>query len=161
MTVPRREVGIAAGQQTLDDVRPALDALSLRHDEVPTDVRMEVRIASAEIGANILEHGRAGRLRMATRILPDAVEIEFTDDGHAAEVDLFTARRRTKRRRGMGDSGRGNLRVRRRPSPLVVGRRFGSRAATLICFIAFGVRAEFWRTGRWRPGRGAGWAAGR
>lgn len=80
---------IVAGSQSLDAVQAALDALWVHHDEVPTRIRVEVGIAAAEIVANILEHGRAGRLHMAIRLLSDAVEIEFTDDGHAAEVDLL------------------------------------------------------------------------
>ena len=51
---------------------------------------MEVGIAAAEIAANILEHGCARGLHMEIQVLPDAVEIEFTDDGNPAEVDLFT-----------------------------------------------------------------------
>lgn len=85
----RVKVDIAAGLSTLDDVQTALDDFWSHHDEVPSEVRMEVGIAAAEIVANILEHGRAGGLHMEIQVLPDAVEIEFTDDGSPAEVDLF------------------------------------------------------------------------
>lgn len=86
------KVDIDAGPSALDDVQTALDDFWSRHDEVPAEIRMEVGIAAAEIVANILEHGCACGLHMEVRVLPDAVEIEFTDDGNPAEVDLFTVR---------------------------------------------------------------------
>ncbi|MFN8072135.1 MAG: ATP-binding protein [Mycobacterium sp.] len=86
------KLDITAGPSTLDDVQTALDDFWSHHDEVPREVRMEVGIAAAEIVANILEHGCACGLHMEIQVLPDAVEIEFTDDGNPAEVDLFTVR---------------------------------------------------------------------
>lgn len=48
-------------------------------------------IATAEIGANILEHaagGRLLRLAMVIRVMANQVWVEFTDDGGPLHVDL-------------------------------------------------------------------------
>lgn len=83
---------IAAAPETLDRVQAALDTFWSRHPEVPSGVRTEVEIAAAEIAANILEHGGAARLAMEIAIVGDEVQVEFTDGGRPAEVDLFATR---------------------------------------------------------------------
>lgn len=54
-----------------------------------------MEMAVAEIVANIVEH--AGRIQAATvemqmRVLPDHVEVAFTDTGAEAEIDLDEVR---------------------------------------------------------------------
>jgi len=79
------------GATTLDEIHTVLEAFWLAHPDVPEGIRLRVGIATAEIGANIVEHAGRGesiRLRMETRAHPDTIEIVFTDDGWEAEVDL-------------------------------------------------------------------------
>lgn len=48
-------------------------------------------VAVSEIGTNIIEHSAEGqpvRMRMELRLKPDEVEINFSDDGNPAVVDL-------------------------------------------------------------------------
>ncbi|MCW1957403.1 MAG: ATP-binding protein [Mycobacterium sp.] len=78
----------APGPGPLGDVETTLEAFWSLHEEVPSRVRMEIGIAAAEIAANILEHGHAARFDMELRVLPDAVQVEFTDNGDPADVDL-------------------------------------------------------------------------
>ncbi|UXA20375.1 ATP-binding protein [Mycobacterium sp. SMC-4] len=78
------------GQQTLDQLQQVLDDVWSTHS-IDDVVRMHIELAVSEIAANIIEHsdnGKAVRLRMDVNILPDAVRITFTDDGHPAPVDL-------------------------------------------------------------------------
>ncbi len=52
---------------------------------------MQVGIAAAEIGANIVEHAaedRSVRMRMRVRVGDDQVTVCFTDNGRPADVDL-------------------------------------------------------------------------
>ncbi len=86
------KLDLAAGPRTLDDIQAALDTFWSRHDHVPADVRLEVGIAAAEIVANILEHGCAAGLQMEIEIVSNEVQVEFTDSGHPAEIDLFAVR---------------------------------------------------------------------
>lgn len=86
------KLDIDVGPSTLDDVQTALDTFWSRHDRVPSGVRMEVGIAAAEIAANIIEHGCAGDLQMEIEVCVDEVQVEFTDSGDPAEVDLFAVR---------------------------------------------------------------------
>lgn len=82
-----------AGPHTLAEIDAALEQTWLQHAHVPEAVRIQVGIAVAEIGANIIEHGgRAGpvRMRMRVRVLPTEVWVEFADDGPPARVDLST-----------------------------------------------------------------------
>lgn len=80
------------GPHTLDEIQQTLDDMWAAHPEVPDDIRMQLTIAVAEIGANIVEHASGGRpipLRMEVRLLPGEVHVEFSDDGaFAAQVDL-------------------------------------------------------------------------
>jgi len=97
------KLNIAAGPGTLGDVQTALDTFWSHHDEVPTGVRLEVGIAAAEIAANILEHGCAGELQMDIAVVADEVQVEFTDSGDPAEIDLFLIRMPDE----MAERGRG------------------------------------------------------
>lgn len=75
----------------LEKLRRILVTVWEAHPEVPCSVRSEIEIATAEIAANIVEHagmGRAVHLRMEVVVLPDQVQVSFTDDGHEAHVDL-------------------------------------------------------------------------
>lgn len=86
-------------QQTLEDAWAD-------HSEVPARTRMGMSTAAAEVGNNILEHaghGRNLRVRMELRVLGDQVRVEFTDDGHPAEIDLA----RVDMPDPMAESGRG------------------------------------------------------
>lgn len=82
------EVDIASGPSTLGEIQAALDAFWSLHDEVPARIRMEVGIAAAEIAANILEHCCVVSLRMELWVLPNEVQVEFTDGGDPVAVDL-------------------------------------------------------------------------
>lgn len=67
---------------------------------------MQVGIAVAEIGANILEHAaryRPVRLRMRVRVGADRVRVFFADDGEPAHIDLRTVGHPDE----MTESGRG------------------------------------------------------
>ncbi len=75
-------------QQTLEDAWRD-------HTEVPDLIRMGMSTAAAEVGNNILEHaghGRDLRVRMELRVIGEQVRVEFTDDGHPAEIDLAKVR---------------------------------------------------------------------
>jgi serine/threonine-protein kinase RsbW len=67
---------------------------------------MEVGIAAAEVGNNILDHagrGRDLRIRMQVQVPGDHVRIEFIDDGLPADMDLASIRMPDE----MAESGRG------------------------------------------------------
>lgn len=79
------------GPDTLDKIHHALEKLWAAGSHVSDVARMNMKMAAAEIGANILEHSRRGqpvRMRMELRLLADEVEVVFTDDGDPARVDL-------------------------------------------------------------------------
>lgn len=79
------------GPGTLDDIQGTLDALWLAHADVPPAVRMQLAIATAEVGANIVEHAGAGapvNMRMECWVHADSVSIIFVDDGLEVHVDL-------------------------------------------------------------------------
>ena len=101
----QREMGVVPADTVLparnDKVEPWAD-----HSEVPARTRMGMSTAAAEVGNNILEHaghGRNLRVRMELRVLGDQVRVEFTDDGHPAEIDLA----RVDMPDPMAESGRG------------------------------------------------------
>jgi serine/threonine-protein kinase RsbW len=81
-SAPRDPLGVIQGE---------LDSLWLIHPHVPGDVRMQMSIAAAEIGANIVEHG-GGRqpvqIKMDSELVGDQVHVNFTDDGPPADIDL-------------------------------------------------------------------------
>lgn len=79
------------GPGTLEAIQAGLDEFFVSHRHVPGAVRMNLSIAAAEIGANIIEHAGAGHtihLRMEVGLFPDEIRIDFTDDGAPAEMDL-------------------------------------------------------------------------
>jgi len=91
-TDPERRwfIDITTGPDTLEDIHRLLDDLWSAHD-IPELARMHTDLAAGEIGANIIEHAGGGnpvRMRMEGQVLPDAVRITFTADGHSARVDL-------------------------------------------------------------------------
>lgn len=78
------------GPDTLDKIHHALEEL-WAGSAVSDVARTNLRLATAEIGANIVKYSRRGqpvRMRMESRLLADEVEIVFTDDGDPAHVDL-------------------------------------------------------------------------
>lgn len=82
-----------AGPHTLGQIEAVLQQAWSNHSHVPDDVRMQVGIASGEIGANIVEHaaqGRPIRIQMNVRVLAGEVWVEFADEGIPARVDLST-----------------------------------------------------------------------
>jgi anti-sigma regulatory factor (Ser/Thr protein kinase) len=73
------------------EIQRTLESLWAQHSRVPEITRMELAIAAAEVGNNILDHsgrGRDLRIRMQVWVLSDHVRIEFTDDGLPADMDL-------------------------------------------------------------------------
>lgn len=82
------------GPETLDAIQVSLDGFFAVHRHVPGMVRLDLSIAAAEIGANIIEHSGAGQtihLRMTIGLFPDEVRIDFIDDGVPAEMKLDAA----------------------------------------------------------------------
>lgn len=79
------------GPATLDLICDGLERLWAFHPHVPDRVRMQIGIAVAEIGANIVEHAgrhRPVRMRMSVQVGADQVNVHFADDGGPAHVDL-------------------------------------------------------------------------
>lgn len=77
------------------EVHRTLEAAWRRHPEVPAAIRMELDIAVAEVGNNLIDHAGRGQhlqIQMAVWVLGDHVRIEFTDDGSPAEIDLASLR---------------------------------------------------------------------
>ena len=75
----------------LGAIQAQLDSLWLNHPHVPDDVRTQMSIAAAEIGANIVEHtggGQPVRIRMGSELVGDQVHVTFTDDGPPVDIDL-------------------------------------------------------------------------
>ena len=75
----------------LGAIQAELDSLWLTHPHVPEDVRTQMSIAAAEIGANIIEHtggSRPVRMRMGSELVGDQVHVTFTDDGPPVDIDL-------------------------------------------------------------------------
>ena len=84
-----------AGPSTLGEIDNVLTRVWSACTHVPDRVRMQMGIAAAEIGANIIEHAgrsQALRMRMEVRVLPNEVHVSFTDDGFPAHVDLSAVR---------------------------------------------------------------------
>ena len=86
-----RVLETTTGPHTLDEIESLLGQAWADHSHVPDPVRIQVQIAAGEIGANIVEHAGQGRdvlMRMEVRVLPNAVCVEFADDGIPVWVDL-------------------------------------------------------------------------
>jgi glycosyltransferase involved in cell wall biosynthesis/anti-sigma regulatory factor (Ser/Thr protein kinase) len=103
---PRAEALTAAGPNLPAEIHRTLKEAWAGHVEVPAPIRMEIAIAAAEVGNNILDHagrGRDLRVRMAVWVLDDHVRVEFVDDGLSADMDLTSIRMPDV----MAESGRG------------------------------------------------------
>lgn len=86
-----RVLQTVAGASALADIAAALARIWVAHPHVPPVERMHMELAAGEIGANIVEH--AGRCRpvwmtMDVVVLPDHLQVDFTDDGDPVHVDL-------------------------------------------------------------------------
>jgi len=82
---------IDSGPDALAEIERLLASAWSAHPHVPEMVRTQVAIATAEIGANIIEHAAAGRLlrmAMVIRVVTNQVWVEFTDDGGPFHLDL-------------------------------------------------------------------------
>lgn len=85
-----------AGPATLSEIDKVLTGVWSACTHVPQRIRLQVGIAVAEIGANIIEHAgqsRDLRMRMEVNVLHDAVHVSFVDDGIPAKVDLDAVKR--------------------------------------------------------------------
>lgn len=85
----------APGADFPAEIQRTLEEAWARHSEVPEAVRMDVAIAAAEVGNNILDHAGRGRdleIRMDLWVRDNQVRIEFTDDGLPGELDLASVR---------------------------------------------------------------------
>lgn len=92
---PRTSAADSAGPDFPAEMHRTLEQAWTRHPEVPEVTRMELAIATAEVGNNLLNHAGRGqhlRIRMQVWVLADQVRIEFTDDGLPAEIDLASLR---------------------------------------------------------------------
>lgn len=82
---------MVSGPRTLDRIQSFLNELWANHPDLPELLTMDVTVAASEIASNIIEHSAAGqqvRVRMEIRLMPERVEIDFTDDGDPVSVDL-------------------------------------------------------------------------
>lgn len=103
---PRSEARDSTVPDFPAEIQRTLDVAWAGHGEVPEVIRMEVGIAAAEVGNNILDHagrGRDLRIRMEVRVFGGQVHVEFTDDGLPADMDLASIRMPDV----MAESGRG------------------------------------------------------
>ncbi|MFN8073325.1 MAG: ATP-binding protein [Mycobacterium sp.] len=83
---------VGGGSGALDEVQSALETAWAFNAHVPGLIRMQVSIAVTEIAANIIEHARAVSFQIEVHVRPGEVEVELTDDGHPAEIDLAAVR---------------------------------------------------------------------
>lgn len=89
-TAGNADIG-GAHPDPLGAIQAELDSLWLNHPHVPDDVRTQMSIAAAEIGANIIEHTGGGQpvgIRMGSELVGDQVHVTFTDNGPPADIDL-------------------------------------------------------------------------
>lgn len=82
------ELELATGPDALEQALTALETFWSTHEHVPADVQTELKTATAEVMANILEHGDAEKVRIGMNLSPNRVQIDFTDDGSPVAVDL-------------------------------------------------------------------------
>jgi len=90
-----RVLETAAGPGALREIETALERTWSAHPHVPRTVRMHMAIAAGEIGANIVEHaasGRPVRIWLDVEVSPSRVNLEFTDDGEPAQIDMNAVR---------------------------------------------------------------------
>ena len=86
-----RVLETSVGPATLADIDAALERTWSAYPHVPQSIRMHMGIATAEIGANIIEHAVANRpicLMMDVAVMPDRMRVEFTDDGDQVPVPV-------------------------------------------------------------------------
>jgi len=120
-----------AGPDALDRIHRALDALWSVHEEIPDAIRMQLAIAVAEVGANIIEHagqGRPVRVRMDMDCRDHQVQIEFTDAGLPADIDIDSLHMPDE----MAERGRGLALARAVLSRLTYRREDGVNHWTLV-----------------------------
>ena len=89
-TAGNADIG-GAHPDPLGAIQGELDSLWLTHPHIPDDVRTQMSIAAAEIGANIIEHTGGGQpvgMRMGSELVGDQVHVTFTDDGPPVDIDL-------------------------------------------------------------------------
>lgn len=86
------ELDVGSGPDALREIHYALDNFWSLNAHVPVAIRIEIDIAVTEVAANIIEHARASRLTLAIQVRPNEVEVEFTDPGAPAEIDLASLR---------------------------------------------------------------------
>jgi len=90
-----RVLETAAGPGALGEIETALERTWSANPHVPHTVRMHMGIAAGEIGANIVEHAasaRPVRIWLDVNVSPSRVNVEFTDDGEPAQVDMDAVR---------------------------------------------------------------------
>ena len=84
-----------AAPRVFEETELALERAWSIHGQVPRAIRTQTGIAVAEVVANIVEHGGAGRqlvqIEMHITVQSDQVLIDLIDDGSEAHVDLGTA----------------------------------------------------------------------
>ena len=101
-----RVLETAAVPGALGEIETALERTWSANPHVPHTVRMHMGIAAGEIGANIVEHassGRPVRIWLDVHVSPTRVNLEFTDDGEPAQIDMNAVRMPD----GMAERGRG------------------------------------------------------
>ena len=84
-----------ASPATLGEIDKVLSRVWAACSHVPERIRLQMGIAVAEIGANIIEHAgmsRSLRMRMEVHVLHNEVRVNFIDDGFPAKVDLGALR---------------------------------------------------------------------
>lgn len=81
----------AAAPQAMDQAAAALQQHWAAHDNVPAHIRLQVGLAVAEIVANTVEHGSAGRhlvqIQMQVRVGAHQVLVALLDDGNPFEFN--------------------------------------------------------------------------
>ena len=90
-----RALETAAGPGALVEIETALAQTWSANPHVPETVRMHMGIAAGEVGANIVEHaalGRPVRIWLDVNVSPSRVNLEFTDDGEPAQVNMNAVR---------------------------------------------------------------------
>ena len=80
----------------ISEAAEALERQWVTHGHVPQKIRIETGIAVAEILANTVEHGSAGRhlvqIEMKISVQARQIEIVIVDDGNPCDVVVAAAR---------------------------------------------------------------------
>jgi serine/threonine-protein kinase RsbW len=75
----------------LGAIHTALEALWTIHPHVPDGVRIQITIASVEVGANIVEHTSVDQplqIGLRLELVNGQVHVAFTDNGPPVDIDL-------------------------------------------------------------------------